>query len=172
MKNQGLNYAFIDSQNVYLSIKNQGWKIDFAKFRRYLKEKHGVSVAYLFMGYIEGNQQMYAQLQRNGYILVFKPTLVYNDGLTKGNCDAELVLHTMIEYFRYEKAILVSGDGDFYCLAEYLRDNNKLEAVIVPDENKYSSLLKNINRGGEKYLIFLGRARNMIEYTHIKKKAP
>jgi hypothetical protein len=40
VKNKLSNYAFIDSQNVYLSIKNQGWKIDFAKFRRYLKEKY------------------------------------------------------------------------------------------------------------------------------------
>jgi uncharacterized LabA/DUF88 family protein len=172
VKNLTLNYAFIDSQNVYLSIRNQGWKIDFAKFRKHLKEKYGVGVAYLFMGYVEGNQQMYTQLQRDGYILIFKPTLVYKDGATKGNCDAELVLHSMIEYLNYEKAILVSGDGDFYCLAEYLRDKGKLEAVIVPDENKYSSLLKRISCGDEKYLIFLNRAKNMIEYTHIKKKAP
>jgi len=172
MENKILNYAFIDSQNVYLSIKNQGWKIDFAKFRKYLKEKYSVSTAYLFMGYVEGNQQMYTQLQKDGYILIFKPTLVYKDGSTKGNCDAELVLHTMIEYPKYEKAVLVSGDGDFYCLAEYLRNNKKLEAVIVPDQKRYSALLKKINRSDEKYIIFLNEARHKIEYDHIKKKAP
>ena len=96
MENKLPNYAFIDSQNVYLSIKNQGWKIDFAKFRKYLKEKYNVGTAYLFMGYVEGNQQMYKQLQKDGYILIFKPTLIYKDGSTKGNCDAELVLHAMV----------------------------------------------------------------------------
>jgi uncharacterized LabA/DUF88 family protein len=165
------NYAFIDSQNVYLSIKNQGWKIDFAKFRKYLREKYCVDIAYLFMGYVEGNQLMYTQLQKDGYILIFKPTLVYKDGSTKGNCDAELVLHTMIEYPKYEKAVIVSGDGDFYCLAEYLRDNKKLEAVLVPDQKRYSALLKKINRSDEKYITFLNEARNKIEYDHIKKKA-
>jgi methylmalonyl-CoA mutase cobalamin-binding subunit len=84
MENKLSNYAFIDSQNVYLSIKNQGWKIDFAKFRRYLKEKYHVHSAYLFMGYVDGNQQMYTELQKAGYILIFKPTLVYKDGTTKG----------------------------------------------------------------------------------------
>ena len=172
MENKLPNYAFIDSQNVYLSIKNQGWKIDFAKFRRYLKEKYHVSSAYLFMGYVEGNQQMYTQLQKDGFILIFKPTLIYKDGTTKGNCDAELVLHTMIEYPNYNKAVLVSGDGDFFCLAEYLRDKMKLEAVLVPDQNKYSALLKKINRKDEKYLVFLDEAKNKIEYNHIKKKAP
>jgi uncharacterized LabA/DUF88 family protein len=37
-------------------------------------------------------------------------------GRVKGNVDAELVLHTMIEYDNYSKAIIISGDGDFFCL--------------------------------------------------------
>ncbi len=37
------NYAFIDSQNLNLNIRNQGWILDFARFRVYLKEKHGLS---------------------------------------------------------------------------------------------------------------------------------
>ncbi|MEK7579332.1 MAG: NYN domain-containing protein [Patescibacteria group bacterium] len=172
MDNKSFNCAFIDSQNVYLGIKNQGWKLDFAKFRKYLREKYKVTKAYLFVGYVEGKQQMYKELQENGYIVIFKPTLVYRDGSTKGNCDAELVLHAMIEYPNYEKAVIVSGDGDFYCLAEYLKGNKKLEAVLVPDQRKYSALLKKINDENEKYLVFLEEAKNKIEYTHIKKKAP
>lgn len=172
MENRLPNYAFIDSQNVYLSIKNQGWKLDFAKFRRYLKEKYKVEKAYLFMGYVEGNQQIYKKLQEDGYIVIFKPTLIYKDHSTKGNCDAELVLHTMIEYTNYEKAILISGDGDFFCLAQYLKENKKLGAVLVPDRNKYSALLKKVNTNDEKFLVFLSDAKNKIEYTHIKKKAP
>jgi len=166
------NHAFIDSQNVYLSVKHQGWKIDFAKFRRYLKEKYKVGKAYLFMGYVEGNQQMYKKFQEDGFIVIFKPTLVYKDGSTKGNCDAELVLHAMIEFPNYEKAVLVSGDGDFFCLAQYLKENKKLEAVLVPDHAKYSALLKKINSSDEKFLAFLSEVRTKIEYTHIKKKAP
>lgn len=171
MEKELSNYAFIDSQNVYLSIKNQGWKIDFLKFRVYLREKYKVNKAYLFMGYVEDNQRIYKGLQEDGYILIFKPTLVYKDGSTKGNCDAELVLHTMIEYDNYDKAILVSGDGDFFCLAQYLKENKKLEAVLVPDQNKYSALLKKINSSDEKFLAFLSSVRNKIEYAHIKKKA-
>ena len=59
----------------------------------------------------------------------------------KGNVDAELVLHTMIEYPNYEKAVIVSGDGDFYCLVEYLEKNMKLGKIIVPNR-QYSSLLR------------------------------
>jgi len=47
----------------------------------------------------------------------------------------------MIEYENYDKAIIVSGDGDFHCLIEYLESNSKLAKIIVPNK-KYSSLLR------------------------------
>lgn len=68
------NYAFIDSQNLNLSIQNTGWKLDFAKFRVYLTDKYYVTKAFLFIGYIPQNQSLYANLQQQGYILIFKPT--------------------------------------------------------------------------------------------------
>src|SRR3989338_10258062 len=96
MNKQENNYAFIDSQNLNLSIQELGWKLDFRKFRIYLKEKYNVTTAYLFIGYIEGNNDLYTALQVAGFICIFKPTLTYKDGTTKGNCDAELVLQAMI----------------------------------------------------------------------------
>jgi len=136
------NYAFIDSQNLNLSIRNQGWKLDFKKFRIYLKDKYSVTNAFLFIGYVNTNQELYTNLQKYGYILVFKPSLTLPSGKIKGNVDAELVLHTMIEYNNYDKAVIVSGDGDFYCLIEYLKNKDKLYKLIVPNRYKYSSLLR------------------------------
>jgi uncharacterized LabA/DUF88 family protein len=137
-------YAFIDSQNLNLGVKSLGWVLDFARFRKFLAEKYQVEKAFLFIGYIPDNQSLYTYLQEAGYIVVFKPTIQgKKKGLisTKGNVDAELVLHTMIEYPNYKKAIIVSGDGDFYCLVEYLANNKKLSKIIVPNK-KYSSLLR------------------------------
>lgn len=142
MKKKGNNYAFVDSQNVNLAIRAQGWKLDFARFRVYLKEKHAVAKAFLFIGYVEGNSALYTSLQDAGFICIFKPTLVYKDGTTKGNCDAELVLQAMIEYENYEKAVIVTGDGDFHCLVKYLIEHEKLSALVIPDMYHYSALLK------------------------------
>lgn len=66
------------------------------------------------------NQALYTNLQKDGYILIFKPTLSLPADDVKGNVDAELVLHAMIEYQNYDKALIVTGDGDFYCLVDYL----------------------------------------------------
>lgn len=158
------NYAFIDTQNLYLGIKNQGWSVDFKKLRIYLSDKYSIGRAYLFMGYIESRAGLYEKLKRDGYVIVFKPAVRNEDGTFKGNCDAEMVLHAMIEYDNYDKALIVSGDGDFHCLAEYLKAQDKLAAVMVPDEARYSGLLKKLNDRERKLLVFLNRAKDKIEY--------
>lgn len=138
------NYAFIDSQNLNLGIRSQRWKLDFQKFRVFLKDKYNVEKPFIFIGYIPENQSLYTYLQEAGYIVIFKPVLEvskYKKVKIKGNIDAELVLHAMIEFQKYDKAVIVSGDGDFYCLIEYLISQNKLKRVIVPN-HKHSSLLR------------------------------
>jgi len=160
------NYAFIDSQNLNLSIKSLGWGLDFKRFRVYLKEKYAVTNAYLFIGYIEGNSELYKSLQEAGFICIFKPTLFYKDGKTKGNCDAELVLQAMIEYKNYDKAVIVTGDGDFYCLVKYLIENNKLNSILIPNRHKFSALLN--FKVCRSYLRFMNDLKEKLEY--IKKR--
>lgn len=141
-KNQPVIYAFIDSQNLNLGVRAQGWQLDFARFRVFLREKYNVQKAFLCIGYIPGNEQLYAYLQEAGYICIFKPTMELPDGKVKGNVDAELVLHTMAQQSQYDAAIIVSGDGDFYCLVEYLLEQSKLAYLFVPNRKKYSAFLK------------------------------
>jgi uncharacterized LabA/DUF88 family protein len=142
------NYAFIDSQNLNLGVRSMGWVLDFKKFRVFLKSQYKVTRAYIFIGYVSRNKRLYKLLKEFGYILVFKPTLRFgekNCRKTKGNVDAELVLHAMVKWKNYHKAVLVSGDGDFYCLVEYLVKKNKLLRIIVPNY-KYSSLFRKFAR--------------------------
>ncbi len=143
-KQKPVIYAFIDSQNLNLGVRSQGWSLDFQKFRIFLQDKYRVRKAFLFIGYMPQNQKLYTYLQEAGYIVIFKPVLEvskHKKRRIKGNVDAELVLHVMIEYKNYDKAIIVSGDGDFYCLIEYLVDYRKLTKIIVPNR-RYSSLLR------------------------------
>lgn len=168
MKLKENNYAFIDSQNLNLSIQDIGWKLNFKRFRVYLREKYGINKAYLFIGFIEGNNDLYKKLQEAGFICIFKPTLKYKDGTVKGNCDAELVLQAMIDYFDYDKAVLVTGDGDFYCLVKYLIEKDKFKALVIPNRFKFSALLK---LGVFKpFLRFLNDLKERLEYK--KEKTP
>ena len=167
MKKKENNYAFIDSQNLNLSIRAQGWVMDYGKFRKYLEDKYGITKAYLFIGYVEGNSQLYASLQEAGFICIFKPTLIYKDGKTKGNCDAELVLQAMIDFNDYDRAVIVTGDGDFYCLVKYLIEKQKLQNMLIPNKLKFSALLKRSEC--VPFLRFMNDLRSKLEYT---KKRP
>jgi uncharacterized LabA/DUF88 family protein len=168
-------YAFIDSQNLNLSVRNdiedsageviyKGWILDFERFFVYLKDKYKVDKSYLFIGHIAGQEKLYKFLESVGYEVIYKPTLVNSKGKAKGNVDAELVLHTMIEYPNYNKAIIVSGDGDFHCLIEYLKKMSKLSKIIIPNKKSYSSLLRKFHS----YMAYVTDLRKKLEYKKVK----
>jgi uncharacterized LabA/DUF88 family protein len=157
------NYAFIDSQNINLGVRGLGWRLDFARFRVYLSDKYGITKAFLFLGYIAVNEPLYAFLRESGFICVFKPTLILPDGKTKGNIDAELVLHTMIQYPNFDQGLIATGDGDFYCLVEYLQQENKLLKVLIPNQERYSMLLRKFSTPENNALDFMNPLREKLE---------
>lgn len=183
-------YAFIDSQNLNLGVQKSGWKMDWRKFRKFLADKYGVTKAYMFIGYIPEFESMYEQMHELGYAVVLKPTfdltkprpeLVEADNELeyatqkpgepeekkpiKGNIDAELVLWAMKEMSNYEKAVIVSGDGDFFCLVEYLEQKKRLLHLLAPSGH-YSSLY-NIY---EPYVVRLDQFRRELAYRDRRRK--
>lgn len=164
-------YAFIDSQNLNLGTSKdlyrgnkliyKGWRLDFKKFRRYLSDKFHVKEAFLFIGFIPQNQNLYNKLNADGYKLIFKPTVKNNLGQSKGNVDAELVLHSAaVEYQIYDKAVIVSGDGDFHCLHKHLKEKGKLLKIIIPNKLSESSLLKEF----QDYKVFIYREKENLVF--------
>lgn len=184
-------YAFIDSQNLNLGVQRMGWKLDWRKFRQFLHDKYGVTQAYMFIGYMSENESMYEYMHELGFLVVLKPTVdikaVHHPNpelseaeqakeakeaedakpIIKGNVDAELVLYAMKELPNYDKAIIVSGDGDFFSLIEYLDQQQKLSHVLTPNW-QYSSLLKVF----EPQIVRLDQLRRQLSYHDHKKKNP
>ena len=83
----------------------------------------------------------------------------------KGNIDAELVLWAMKEMSNYEQAIIVSGDGDFYSLVEYLEGKGRLLHLLAPSVH-YSSLYNRY----EKYVVRLDTFRRDLAYHDFKRR--
>lgn len=161
------NFAFIDAQNINLSIQEQWRKLDWKKLLVYLKDHLDVTKAYLFIGYIPENQKLYSFFQDLWYHLIFKPVLHLKSGLTKGNVDAELVLQAMIDYRLYEKMVLLTGDGDFACLVRYLYEHHKFARLIVPNEKKYSIFLK---KAAKEKIDWLNNLKSKLHYKTKKIK--
>ena len=176
-KKRPIIFAFIDSQNLNLGTKKsiykggtliyKGWELDFKKFYRYLTDKFRIKKAFLFIGYIKQNKPLYRELRSYGYELAYKPTVKDGEGKPKGNVDAEIVLHAaVLEYHNYDKAVIVSGDGDFYCLHKYLASKNKLLQIIIPNTKSESSLLKEF----QEYKTFIIYDKPKLERTDKKRE--
>lgn len=162
------NYAYIDGANLHKGVRELGWELDYGRFRVWLREKYGTKVAYIFIGLVPKYKDLYTSLQEAGFTLVFKETTYDGQGRVKGNCDADLVLKTVVDYYekKFDKAILVASDGDYASLAKFLKDKQVLRSLVSPS-NKCSFLLRKINIP----ILYLDTQRGILKNTQ-KEKAP
>ncbi len=81
-----------------------------------------------------------------GYNLIFKEVTTQS-GHIKGNCDAEMVLHTVSDFYenKLTKAVIVTGDGDFACLIDFLQKHSVFHRLIAPNLQYTSYLLRKRN---------------------------
>ena len=167
MKKRENNFAYIDGANLHRGVASLGWKLDYRRFRIWLKEKYGITRAYIFLGLVPKHKDLYTNLQEDGFTLVFKETTYDIDGKVKGNCDADLVLKAAVDYFEknFDHAILISSDGDYACLAQFFKEKEVLRSLVSPS-NKCSFLLRKLNVP----LVYLDTLKNNLKRGI--KKAP
>lgn len=162
MKKRENNYAYIDGANLYSATKELGWKLDYRKFRVWLTEKYGVTRAYIFIGLIPKYKDLYEYLQESGFTLIFKEVVYDGGGKAKGNCDADLVVHAMKDAYQnnFNKAVLVSSDGDYASLISFLMESKKVKTVISPYKTEKCSIL--LKRTGVS-IAYLNDQRTILE---------
>ena len=162
------NFAYIDGANLYKGITDFGWRLDYKRFRIWLSEKYGVTHAYIFIGLIPKYKDLYKYLQECGFTLVFKEVVYDGNGKPKGNCDADLVLQIVIDFYenKFDKAIIVASDGDYASTIKFLKERHKLKVILSPHDQKLCSILiKRINVP----IAYLNDQRSILQQI---KKAP
>ena len=163
------NYAYIDAANLHNGVNTSGWKLDYRRFRIWLKDKYSVERAYLFIGLVSKYKDLYNFLQEAGFTLVFKETIFDGDGNIKGNCDTDLVLRAVCDAYENNchRAIIVSSDGDYASLVKFLLVKNRLEVILSPsNSSKCSILLKRTSAP----IAYLAEQKTILAY--LNKKAP
>lgn len=156
-KNHSLyNEAFIDGQNLYMNTKSNGWTVDLKKFRVYLREQYNVENAYYFLGAVDNaNRDLYELIQKAGFILVFREYSQSMIGKKKGNVDTDIVFTIMAKIAdceKFDKVVLVSGDGDYYKMVNYLVKNGRFCKLLSPNRYSTSTLYRTFT---PKYVDFL-----------------
>ncbi|MFA5799351.1 MAG: NYN domain-containing protein [Candidatus Peribacteraceae bacterium] len=168
------NLAFIDGQNLHLGTTQNDWKVDHAKFRIYLKDKYKVGEAYYFLGYVsEEQQELYKNLQKSGFIVLFREHSANLKANKKGNVDTDIVfeiMKTLIERDDFSKMLLISGDGDYKKLVDYLISKDRLKKLLFPNRQFASSLYRSLSPTYFDYLDTVS-IRAKIEYFQ-KKRSP
>ena len=162
-------HIYIDGNNLYRAANELGYRLDYKKFRGWLRQKYNPENVYQFIGLIPERTTFYCHLEECGFVLIFKQTITVK-GVVKGNCDAELVLKSVSDF--YTKActscFLLIGDGDFGCLVEFLKSNTSIKGIISPDNKRCSILLRNKNTE----ITFLNDHYHKFSTSFTKEKAP
>lgn len=147
------NIAYIDGQNLYMGTSKSSpvWTVNLARFRKYISSKYGVEDAYYYLGYVQEGmniEKLYESIQKAGFILVFREHNSAMLGKKKGNVDADIIFSIMKRLYlqeKFNKIVLVSGDGDYKMLVDFLIEQDKFEKILFPNRRYRSSLYKSIS---------------------------
>lgn len=149
-KKRTRTYAFVDASNIIYGTRDEGWKVDFKKLFKYLKERYKCKKIYYFAGFEENNkkqQAFYKKLKRFGYELVLKPVKLYNQPgggkVRKANCDVDLTFYAMRDKELFDRGVFLTGDGDFVVLLEYFVKIKK-EIIVIGNTRRTAREIKRL----------------------------
>ena len=161
------NLAFIDGQNLYMGTTKSSekpWQVDLRRFRIYLRDKYKVSYACYYLGcHDDVYLDLYNSIQEAGFVLVFRQHNSNMIGEKKGNVDTDIVFDIMKRVYKkepFDKIVLVSGDGDYRRLVDFLIEENRFKKILFPNWKFSSSLFRVL---GSEYF-------DCLENWYIKRK--
>ncbi len=160
-------YAFVDASNIIYGARAEGWFIDQKKLISYLKHKFSVSKTFFYYGKDSKNVKQEAflrKLKQFGYTLRVKEIKRYGRK-TKANCDVDLTMDVLLHMYKYKQAIILSGDGDFLPLIQYITRQKKEVFIIASPK----STAREIREFVKHRFINFGNLRYFIERKNSKK---
>lgn len=160
-----INIAYIDAIKLDKSLRVRlKWRLDYKRFRVWLKEKYNVYCAYVFIGLIPKHKDIYTHLQGCGFELVFKD-VIYAEGVAKGNCDSDLLMKASSDFYEGDlnKAVIVTSDGDYAPLIKLLFGRGRLETILSPSTSDKCSIL--LKRTGAP-IAYINDQRSILELGH------
>ncbi|MBP6854758.1 MAG: NYN domain-containing protein [Candidatus Pacebacteria bacterium] len=162
--------VFIDTQNLYHSAKNlYKARVNFGAI---LKDAVGGrklvrAIAYVINTEAGDEKNFFDALTKMGIETKTKDLQIFVDGAKKGDWDVGLAVDAITMATKLDAVIIVSGDGDYVPLVEYLQIHSGVQVEVVSFGKSSSMKLKeavddfmDLSENPRKYLIgSLGRQR-------------
>jgi uncharacterized LabA/DUF88 family protein len=124
---------FVDVQNIYYTTRQAfGAHFDYNAFWRQVTADREVVAATAFAidRGDEKQRQFQTILRGIGFEVKLKPYISRADGSAKGDWDVGITLAVMDCAANTDVVVLASGDGDFDCLVERLRDRHEIDVEV------------------------------------------
>lgn len=126
--------VFVDVSNMYYSAKNlYKSKVDFKKLLANSVENRKLirAFAYVIKADIEAERGFFGALSKQGYEVRSKDLQIFFGGAKKGDWDVGMAIDAVILSEKIDVVIIVSGDGDFAPLVDYLKNAKGCRVEIV-----------------------------------------
>jgi len=145
-------YAFIDASNIIYGTRDEGWKVDFEKLYKYLKERYQCNKIYYFAGLDSKNTKQlnfYKKLKQLGYELILKKVKIFQQQggrpIRKANCDVDLTFYAMRDKDLFERVLFLTGDGDFEILLKYPMIIKK-QLIVIANAKRTAKEIKQLKK--------------------------
>ncbi len=140
--------VFVDVQNVYHSAKNlYHARVNFKELLRNLVGRRSLVRAYAYVAKSDtalGEESFFEALKKSGFDLRVKDLQVYPDGTKKGDWDVGLAVDAIRYSPMLDVIVIVTGDGDFIPLVEYLKVGMGRDVEVAGFGHTSSGKLKEI----------------------------
>ncbi len=155
--------VFIDTQNLYHSARNL-YK-SYVNFNNILKDAVAGrrlvrAIAYVISSEAGDEKAFFEALTKMGIEAKTKDLQVFSDGAKKGDWDVGLTVDAITIAPRLDAVVIVSGDGDYVPLVEYLQKHSGIQVEVVSFGKSTSMKLKeaadhftDLSENPNKYLI-------------------
>src|SRR3989338_4147388 len=167
-KNQRVG-IFIDAQNLYHSAKNlYGAKVNFGQIVKDALAGRSLirAVAYVITTETGEEKSFFEALEKVGIETKTKNLQIFAGGSKKADWDVGLAVDAIKMAPKLDAVVLVSGDGDFVPLVEYLQINEGCQVEVIAFGKSASAKLKeaaddfiDLDQNARKYLMGFGGGR-------------
>lgn len=137
--------VFVDAQNMYHSARNlYKAKVNFKELLKFAIAGRNLvrANAYVVKSDVPEEQGFFEALERSGYYLKMKDLQIFPGGMKKGDWDVGIAIDAISMIPKTEAMVLVTGDGDFVPLLEYLKHQGVTVEVIAFRRSTSSKLIQ------------------------------
>lgn len=139
--------VFVDVQNMYYSAKNlYDAKVNFSKLLEEASSGRQIvrATAYVVKGPQSEDDNFFIALEKIGFEIKTRDLQVFFGGAKKGDWDVGMCMDAIRMAQKLDVVVLVSGDGDFEPLVNYLKYSQGCVVEVMAFGRTASSKLKEV----------------------------